>query len=444
MANPKKRLESQLANAKNKRSFAADKAQYELSLNRNKGLKGEALTSGKAYNKAFYELQQANREVKRIEGLIANYKEPVKEKTEEEKIIENIQNIGSGKEVETETTTDTTGTTVGSAPSTRDIDKEIIAAPKFLYNKSDPEKKAFADQLTAAGYKVANWRNIEDLVGKYQEALSDNKKRNTSFGINQTLDEFILTKVSEQASTGGSKTEIDVTISSPTQAASTIQSVVRGILNRDATPEEIEKLYKVLNKAERSAGRKAVKVGNRTEYTTDLDRIQFLTEEVKKIKDPKTGKSEFETKRGQKESLASQELMSVARANGITLSQSQIDSYANDIRNGKDINVIKNDIRYTAGLGRPDSIKKLLAEGTDLETVYAPYKRTMATLLEVDPNSIDLNDTTLQGAITDRELPIYEFRRLLKKDPRWQYTNNAREEVSNKVLRVLQDFGFQG
>jgi len=80
MANPKKRLESQLANAKNKRSFAADKAQYELSLNRNKGLKGEALTSGKAYNKAFYELQQANREVKRIEGLIANYKEPVKEK----------------------------------------------------------------------------------------------------------------------------------------------------------------------------------------------------------------------------------------------------------------------------------------------------------------------------------------------------------------------------
>jgi len=445
MANPKKRLESQLANAKNKRSNAADKAQYELSLNRNKGLKGDALTSGTAYNKAYYELQQADREVKRIEGLIANYKEPVKEKTEEEKIVENIQNIASGKVVETETTTDTTGTTVGSAPSTRDIDKEIIAAPKFIYGKSDTEKKAFADQLNTAGYKVVNWRDPEELVGKYQEALSDNKKRNTSFGINQTLDEFISTKVSEQAGTGGgTRTEIDVTVSSPTQAASTIQSVVRGILNRDATPEEIEKLYKVLNKAERSAGRKAVRVGNRTEYTTDLDRVQFLTEEVKKIKDPKTGKSEFETKRGQKESLASQELMSVARANGITLSQNQIDSYANDIRNGKDINVIKNDIRYTAGLGRPDSIKKLLAEGTDLETVYAPYKRTMAALLEVDANSIDLNDTTLQGAITDRELPIYEFRRMLKKDPRWQYTNNAREEVSNKVLRVLQDFGFQG
>jgi len=444
MADPRKKLESQLRNAKNKRSNAANKAEYEVSLNRNKGLTGDALTSGTAYNKAYYELQQADREVKRIEGLIANYKEPVKVKTAEEQIVENIQNIGEGKVTDTGPT-GPTQPTVGSAPSTRDIDKEIIAAPKFLYNKSDLEKKAFADQLNAAGYKVTNWRNIEDLVGKYQEALSDNKKRNTSFGINQTLDEFILTKVSEQAGgAGGTRTKIDITISSPTEAASIVQSVVRGILNRDATPEELDKLSKALNKAERNAGRKAVKVGNRTEYTTDLDRVQFLTEEVKKIKDPKTGKSEFETKRGQKESLASQELMSVARANGIVLSQNQIDSYTNDIRNGKDINVIKNDIRYTAGLGRPDSIKKLLAEGTDLETVYAPYKRTMASLLEIDPNSIDINDTTLQGAITDRELPIYEFRRLLKKDPRWQYTNNAREEVSSKVLRVLQDFGFQG
>jgi hypothetical protein len=68
----------------------------------------------------------------------------------------------------------------------------------------------------------------------------------------------------------------------------------------------------------------------------------------------------------------------------------------------------------------------------------------MASLLELDPESIDINDSTLQTAIGDKELPIYEFRKILKKDPRWQYTNNAREEVSNKVLRVLRDFGFQG
>lgn len=261
-----------------------------------------------------------------------------------------------------------------------------------------------------------------------------------------SLREFLLSPTIDitvgAQGTGGP--QLDIIISSPTQAASTIQAVFRNTLNRDATPEEIARFTTVLNKAERSSGRKTKTSGGRTEYTTDLDRVQFLTEEVKKIKDVKTGKSEFETKRGEKESITSQDLMSVARLNGIDLSQDQLTSYLTDIRNGKDINVIKNDIRSTAGLGRPDNIKKLLAEGTNLDTIYAPYKKTMAALLELDPNSIELNDTTLQTAIGDKELPIYEFRKLLKKDPRWQYTNNAREEVSNKVLRVLRDFGFQG
>ena len=98
-----------------------------------------------------------------------------------------------------------------------------------------------------------------------------------------------------------------------------------------------------------------------------------------------------------------------------------------------------------AGLGRPDSIKKLLAEGTDLDTIYSPYKTTMASILEVPVDQIDLNDATLQSAIgPDKEMPLYEFRKALKKDNRWQYTNNARKEVSDNVLRVLKDFGFQG
>jgi hypothetical protein len=261
-----------------------------------------------------------------------------------------------------------------------------------------------------------------------------------------SLREFIL-KPTIDITTGGTGTggpEVDIIVSSPTQAISTIQSVFKSVLNRDATAEELTNFTKVLNKAERSAGRKTKKSGGRTEYTTDLDRVQFLTDEIKKIKDPATGKSEFEVKKGEKDSLTSQDLMTVARANGIDLGQDQLNSYLTSIRSGKDINVVKNDIRAAAGLGRPDNIKKLLAEGTDLETIYAPYKRTMATILEVDPASIDINDSTLQTAIGDKELPIYEFRKVLKKDPRWQYTNNAREEVSNLAVKVLRDFGFQG
>ena len=262
-----------------------------------------------------------------------------------------------------------------------------------------------------------------------------------------SLREFIL-KPTIDITTGGTGTggpTVDILISSPTQAISTIQSVFRGVLNRDATPEELAKFTTVLNNAEKKAGRKTKTSGGRTEYTSDLDRVQFLTDEIKKIKDPKTGKSEFEVKKGEKESLTSQELMSVARANGINLGQDQLSSYLTDIRNGKDINVIKNNIRNIAGYGMPDNIKKVLADGTDLETIYSPYKQTMASVLELNPTDITLDDSLLRSAIgPDKELPLYEFKKMLKKDSRWQYTNNARDEVSNKVLKVLQDFGFQG
>jgi hypothetical protein len=458
MALTKKQLESQLKNAKNRALNARDKVTYEMSLNKNKNRPEK---SGAAYEAADAAFIAAGEEVRRLTEAIANYKEAEKKKTpkqiadEEERLRQ--EDILAGKDPVAEAAkrkeaadkekgvTGQQDTKVGSAPADRDINKEIAAAAKFLYEKDDATKKAFADRLAAAGYKVANWKSIEDLTSKYQEALTANQQRNTTLGINQTLDEFLDARISEQTGTGVGGPKIDISVSSPTQAISTIQAVFQGVLGREATADELSKLTVVLNNAERKAGRKTKTVGGRTETTTDLDRVQFLTDEIKKIKDPKTGKSEYEVKKGEKESLTSQELMSVARANGINLGQDQLSSYLADVRNGKDINVIKNNIRNIAGYGMPDNIKKILADGTDLETVYSPYKNIMASVLELNPNEITLDDSVLRSAIgPDKELPLYEFKKMLKKDSRWQYTNNAREEVSNKVLKVLQDFGFQG
>jgi hypothetical protein len=70
----------------------------------------------------------------------------------------------------------------------------------------------------------------------------------------------------------------------------------------------------------------------------------------------------------------------------------------------------------------------------------------MANILEIgDPDQIDLNDPTLRMAITDKgDMNIYDFKKALKQDNRWQYTENARNEVSTAALNVLRDFGFQG
>jgi hypothetical protein len=69
----------------------------------------------------------------------------------------------------------------------------------------------------------------------------------------------------------------------------------------------------------------------------------------------------------------------------------------------------------------------------------------MSAILELNPDSISLNDPTLRSAIgSNGETSIYDFQRALRKDARWQYTNNAREDVFQSVGKVLQDFGFQG
>ena len=93
----------------------------------------------------------------------------------------------------------------------------------------------------------------------------------------------------------------------------------------------------------------------------------------------------------------------------------------------------------------PEKIAKLIDQGIDLSTIYAPYKNIMATTLEINPQTIDMNDPTLRSAITaDTEVPIYEFERQLRKDNRWQYTNQAKQEVASATQKILQDFGFMG
>lgn len=240
----------------------------------------------------------------------------------------------------------------------------------------------------------------------------------------------------QQAARGGTGgAEGTAIISDPTEAAAYIRSVFKSTLQRDPTADEITKYTDILQKAQRKSLRKTV--GGVT--TGGLGSpTEFLIQEVQKL-------PEFATKKKEKDTLITQDLQSIARANGITLGADQLATYANDVRNGKDINVIKNNIRNIAGYGMPDNIKKMLADGTDLETIYAPYKQTMASVLELNPTDITLDDSVLRSAIgPDKELPLYEFKKMLKKDSRWQYTNNARAEVSDKVLRVLQDFGFQG
>jgi hypothetical protein len=145
-------------------------------------------------------------------------------------------------------------------------------------------------------------------------------------------------------------------------------------------------------------------------------------------------------------------LVQVARDNGFQISDilpggTNEQQVLQGIASGKiDINRVEQDARKLAAQGQPQYVRDLLSQGYNLAQVFAPYRQTMATILEIDdPNSIDINDPILRSAISDKgDMNIYDFKKVLRQDNRWQYTEQARQDVSTAALQVLRDFGFQG
>jgi len=147
-----------------------------------------------------------------------------------------------------------------------------------------------------------------------------------------------------------------------------------------------------------------------------------------------------------------QALLNTAKANGIkeeslarTLGFNSAEDILRKLAEGEPINTFQQRLRDIAAYGRSDYVKNLLAQGTDFDVIISPYRNLMASVLEIaNPEQISLDDPTLSMALGKEEMTLADFRRNLRKDPRWQYTDNAREEVSSAALGVLRDFGFQG
>ena len=153
-----------------------------------------------------------------------------------------------------------------------------------------------------------------------------------------------------------------------------------------------------------------------------------------------------------------QSLASIAKANGLSIAdvlpklgagiagRDAEQTTIQEILSGNiDLNTILSNARQIAAQGQPEYVRKLLGSGYNLEDIYAPYKQTMASVLEISPDQIDLNDNSLRMAINEKgDMNIYDYKKALRQDSRWQYTGQAKESVATAALGVLRDFGFQG
>jgi hypothetical protein len=251
---------------------------------------------------------------------------------------------------------------------------------------------------------------------------------------------------------GSGGTSIANYIADATQAAAIVTGVVQKVLGREPSAKEVKDLSAILIDAQKKNPYKTtngIRTGgiNEEQLLTDVINTGAYAANKKLGKLATLGKlsSEVATRKIESQDLEAEKIRNFARSNLLNLSDVQVNNFLADLKAGQSLDTINKRIRSIASMGMPDSIKEMVNSGIDLETVYQPYKNRMAAILELNPEAIDINDPTLRGAIgPDKEMPLYQFEKALRKDSRWQYTNNAKNEVSDIALRVLKDFGLQG
>jgi hypothetical protein len=254
-------------------------------------------------------------------------------------------------------------------------------------------------------------------------------------------------------STGGTKYDPYGTLSvwDKTKTKSELTTLFSNLgIDRDPTAKEVNDIYAQIDKKQKEQKATVTKYkmidGVRTAVTTPgFNQAEFVTDLVKGTQEYKDIVAKKTKQEESKSLVATQTLQSVADKNGITLSPEQLNTFADRVKKGEDVSLVGNDIRKLAAIGQPDSVKKLIDSGVDLSTIYAPYKSLLSQTLEINPNSISMNDPTLRMAIgPEKEMSLYEYQRALRKDNRWQYTDQARTEASDVAKTVLKDFGFMG
>ena len=110
------------------------------------------------------------------------------------------------------------------------------------------------------------------------------------------------------------------------------------------------------------------------------------------------------------------------------------------------MNQIKND-----AIGKYTGFGGLLDKGMTMSQIADPYVQSMQRILETtdvdwtkDPTIQKALGTTIGPDGTSQATPLWQFEQGLRSDPRWAYTNNARDYVNGVIHQIGRDFGMVG
>jgi hypothetical protein len=232
-------------------------------------------------------------------------------------------------------------------------------------------------------------------------------------------------------------------------AASDLDRFMMNYLGTGANKQQHDEYYKQL----RALEKKAIKTTTTTEtsqnvageYIDDIDKMELM----RKVAGKALEGSDIDTvlKGGAGAAQAVNGVLAYAKQYGINLNSKDALGYvANELKQGQgDLKKINAKI-LAISKATYGNLSDVISEDVSLAELSSNYKYNMAQVLELSPDAIDVLDPTIQTALKNNgnkgAMNLTDFDRMLRNDPRWGKTKNAREEASKYAYDVLKDFGL--
>lgn len=144
------------------------------------------------------------------------------------------------------------------------------------------------------------------------------------------------------------------------------------------------------------------------------------------------------------------DLRAVALQNGVRLHDDQLKKWMQSIvRGDASQEQFVNNIRTMAAQQFPIYGEQIKG-GMDLIDVANPYIQSMSSLLEMAPGAITLDDPTIRRALTGarddkgkvQPTSLTDFEDGLRRDKRWQYTKNAKDQALGYAASLSRMWGL--
>jgi len=334
----------------------------------------------------------------------------------------------------------------------------------FIDSLAVTQPEAFQSMVSAlqrAGVPLKKYTDVGAAISRFIDNLN-NSGNPLLQGI--TLENFLAAAPSKSqfATTKTKKPVEQYYLTTPEDSAAEINDAFTKILGVNATPEEQKAYYKELIKEQKKAPMVTKSADGIVTQTAGFSAEQkeallnnFIAKRAIKAvgKFTTAGGVEVDTPEG--ENFTGEFLKGIntirkfSAAYGIPMGEVDVKRAAITALTspgGLDAQVekIKNVSKGIYG-----GLAQYIDQGLTPEELLRPYIRQKAEVLEIPESQLSLNSKEGQEVISkvvtkDGLLPLYNYERELRQDPRWRFTKNANDEAANWVNSIFKSFGIAG